>query len=146
MPTQDSNTLSVTLYSRPNGAKKQIDMANINPEELEFFESGGYEVSIEEVGTANQTVLYSTTNGPASEVLVVVNNGEPCQDAMKRLRETVLEDNARDLPHQEWCEPDDVAVDSDCPFCGSVAGQQCSDITTNTEICSAVHVERLGEV
>jgi hypothetical protein len=49
-----------------------------------------------------------------------------------------------DLPDQEWCEPDDVAVDSDCPFCGSVAGQQCSDITTNTEIASAVHVERIN--
>ena len=47
------------------------------------------------------------------------------------------------LPSQEWCEPDDVAADSDCPFCGSVAGQQCSDITTNTEIASVVHIERM---
>ena len=50
-----------------------------------------------------------------------------------------------EFPSQGWCEPDDVAADSDCPFCGSVAGQQCSDITTNTEIASVVHIERMSE-
>ena len=54
-------------------------------------------------------------------------------------------DRNDDIPVQEWCEPDNEAVNSDCPFCGSVAGQQCSDISTNTEIASAVHVERMSD-
>lgn len=85
--------LEVTVYKRPNGVSERTVITNIRKEDVDFFQNGGYSVSVEELSTGH-FVLYSTTglldeDGEEHEELYVVLLGQTCEDAMHELRKRV---------------------------------------------------------
>lgn len=85
--------LSATLYTLPNRTKTTVVVKNIEPEDAAFFNDNGFKVSMETLGSG-KIVLYSTTgvyyeDGEEIEKTYIVQEGEECQVAMKKLRELV---------------------------------------------------------
>lgn len=81
--------MKATLYTRPNGNKKEIDILNINPEDSEYFESSDFHVSLEYTG--QQVILYAdcgfkTEDGEPDEVIYISIMPESCESAMKKLK------------------------------------------------------------
>lgn len=86
--------LTVTVFERPNGARNEVVIQNIRPEDANFFISNNLDVSMEEL-TTGEYVIYSTypcedsdEDDPA-EVTYVVPYGMSCEDAMHELRKIV---------------------------------------------------------
>lgn len=81
----------VTLYKRPHGATESIDMQNILPDDVTWFEENNVEVSLEEIGM--DTIVYADCGfkvdddpyeDPA-EVTIFVGS-KSCEETMTALR------------------------------------------------------------
>jgi hypothetical protein len=82
-----SEFLSVTLYERPDGRSRQVEMRNIEPEDIHFFESNRLKVSIEELTTGELVVYACPYNDYSEESEVMVLSGSrSCKETMKDLR------------------------------------------------------------
>jgi hypothetical protein len=78
--------LSVKFYKKPYGDTRQVEMANIEPEDIKFFQDNCILVSMEEVG--NDFAVYAcpaSDEDEKTEILVLAMN-RSCQETMKDLR------------------------------------------------------------
>jgi len=80
----DEKYLTVRYYRRPDGRMSEIDMTNIYPEDIQFFEN--YVVSMEELTTGDIAVYAYPENGDEEDEVIVFDNGRNCQETMKALR------------------------------------------------------------
>lgn len=87
--------LEVTLYTLPEGRITKETMTDLDYEEYLFFTENNLQVSIEEL-KEGIFILYSTTGvmddeGEEIEEMYIVEEGESCQQAMRKLRRLVEE-------------------------------------------------------
>lgn len=86
-------TINVTLYTRPNGDKKDIIISHINKEDEDWFKAKNVVLSMEEVASFGQdgytdtVVVYASCefNGDNVEVLEM-SKGRNCNDTLASLR------------------------------------------------------------
>lgn len=81
-----NDTLTVKYYRSPKGFVKELEIKNVYPEDIEFFESNDVVVSMEEI--AGEQVVWccpATDDSEESEVVLFAGS-KNCQDTMKELR------------------------------------------------------------
>ena len=79
----------VTIYKRPHGRTEVIDIANVLPEDAEYFEKNIIKVSMEDIGVG--FALYANIgrlneDDEPDEVIHITTPGQTCEEAMARLR------------------------------------------------------------
>lgn len=81
------NTLTVKYFTRPNGHVKEIEMSNIYPEDIEYFQKNNITVSMEELSTGD-VVVYACEGFDILEEneVMALAKGRSCQETMKELR------------------------------------------------------------
>lgn len=80
--------MRVTYYRSPNGRQIEIDMANIYPEDEEWFQANQIDVSLEELSEGSIAVygkVGETEQGEPIEA-IVLDLGRTCEETMKQLR------------------------------------------------------------
>lgn len=85
--------LTATLYKSPNGDTEQIQVTNIHPDDANFFNHGGFQVSMETL-MCGQFVVYATNgetdeDGEIIDLCHVVPQGEEYHVSMNKLRQLV---------------------------------------------------------
>lgn len=83
--------MNVTFYLRPDGLRREMDIANIRDEDDEWFKSNGVLVSMEEISDHSYAIyadvgLFEDDNETPSEIIYLTNPGETCEDALSKLR------------------------------------------------------------
>lgn len=83
--------MKATLYIRPDGRKKVIDIRDIDPEDEKWFLENNVKISLEEIA-GNAVAFYAdygkVIDGDPDEVIVIANPlRESCEDSLKKLRE-----------------------------------------------------------
>ena len=81
-------SIKATLYIRPNGNTKEIEVININPEDAKWLNDNNVKVSLE--GAPPMLVIYAdygktTLDGEPDEHLLVVPADSDCVVVMARL-------------------------------------------------------------
>ena len=81
-------SIKATLYIRPNGATKEINITRINPEDAQWLNDNNIKVSLEEAPP--MLFIYAdygktTIDGEPDEHLLVVPADSDCVAAMARM-------------------------------------------------------------
>ena len=81
-------SIKATLYIRPNGATKEIEITNISPEDAQWLNDNSVKVSLE--NAPPMLFIYAdygktTPDGEPDEHLLVVPADSDCVAAMARL-------------------------------------------------------------
>lgn len=64
---------NVKLFQAPNGFKETTVVSNVRPEDVEFFESRNYQLSIEQLPTGVVAAYAMPPNGKDEDEIVVVD-------------------------------------------------------------------------
>lgn len=81
--------MQVTLYERPHGHTKEINMTKIRPEDEAWFKGVGAKLSMEDIGTGYACyadVGIKDEEGEPLEALEIAGTGESCEATMQKLR------------------------------------------------------------
>ena len=81
-------SIKATLYIRPNGATKEIEITKINPEDAQWLDDNNVKVSLENIPP--MLAIYAdygktTIDGEPDEHLLVVSANSDCVAVMARL-------------------------------------------------------------
>lgn len=81
--------MQVTLYERPHGRTKEINMTKIRPEDEAWFKEVGAKLSMEDLGATvacYADVGIKDEEGEPIEAIEIAGHDQSCEDTMQKLR------------------------------------------------------------
>lgn len=79
-------SISVTYFQRPTGARKELEITEINADDEAWFKANNIKLSMEDDVTNDSFITYADYGDPEDEA-IEFSLGKSCRETLKRLRE-----------------------------------------------------------